>query len=183
MPDGDANVIDWWTALMGITESALRRLRHSLLGCPTIGLPIMLLMVLSSGVSTSCLLTGDWSVDLNLEGSYSQAEMLRYLLRSSDKPSWSRDGSQIAFLDMTYTYIAPSDGTGIQLIRLQTAGAAISPTDDLVLYPTNLTLDAFGKEIEKMDYGINDYDIEVADLDGSNRRRLTVDIAQDFNAV
>ena len=69
--------------------------------------------------------------------------MLRYLLRPSDKPSWSRDGSQIAFLRYDLHLYSP--------LRWNR-------------HPVDSTANCRGSHL-------------------SNRRRLTVDRAQDFNAV
>lgn len=88
------------------------------------------------------------------------------------EPSWSPDGTEIAFTSSARTYIVGADGSGL--------------TGPLVLYGVNHFEPAWspdGRKIafQSMDYGT--YDIFVVNADGSGLMRLTDDALGDWEPV
>lgn len=106
--------------------------------------------------------------------------------KSAYSPRWTEDGQNIVFLQERkgphYVYVVNSDGSGLDRILKGTEKdhytlPHISPDSSRIVYAT--TRHTFNKREEERRLGefvFRNWEIETADLDGSDRQQLTSDL-------
>lgn len=124
-----------------------------------------------TGSSVSLCGAGCYAADLSHYGSHANPQV---------RPSWSADGSRIAFVYWGTIYIVDADGSSMEPV--------VEPDSDLEWFesPFSPAISPDGAQVayvHNSDSCRVNFDIFVSDIDGSNRRRLTEHAGTDTRPV
>ena len=139
--------------------------------------------------TSSCYLAG-WALERHWDNQKNQINPFRYddpwtkyYVQPKYTPQWTPDGEQVAFQSNNYnTYIISKNGSGMRAFtsinkadtRYNTYAAELSPDGRRLVYTTTRHT-----RQERGDEFVLDFEIEVVNVDGTGRRKLTRNTSRD----